>query len=145
MGFSRNLLEGLAQFLEDQSVGVWSATGSYQATDTAIVVQTVPETLPRLVSLSRYPVSDDPSLSNSVVGVQVLTRWDGADPRPVDDLDDLIFEVLHGRTNLLLSTGVRIVQCLRQSGAPLGQDSSKRWSRSTNYYLDVHRPSANRT
>ncbi len=104
----------------------------------------MPDKPDRLVCLSAYGVGDDPSLSDSVLGVQVLTRWNGADPRGVDDLDDEIFDLLHGLAGVELATGVRIVICLRQSSASLGQDVGQRWSRSANYYVTAHRPSDNR-
>ena len=99
----------------------------------------------RCIALSTYPVSDDYALSESTVGLQVRCRWEGADPRRTDRVADAVFDVLHGLQATTLSTGVHVISCARRSGVSLGQDTQKRWGRSDNYYLDVHRPSPNRT
>ena len=144
-GFSTDLLTGLAQYLEDAGIGTWAAGAAYSAAETGIVLGTLPTEPANAIALMTYPVSDHVSLSDSVIGVQIRTRTAGQDQRTTDDLDDAIFALLHGSQHLVLSTGVHIVQCGRTSGAPLGQDESGRWERSSNYYCSVHRPSANRT
>jgi len=145
-GFSTNLLTGLAVYLAAAGIGAtWNASGAYGVLDTGIVLGTLPQTPDRVICLTAYGVSDSPSLSDSVLGVQVRCRWGGADPRPVDDLNDSIFSILHGKTAFTLSTGVVVVQALRQSTASLGQDEGRRWSMTANYYLTVHRPSTYRT
>lgn len=144
-GYQTNLLTGVAELLAAASVGAWNPTGVYDGSDTAIVIKTIPETPDSVIALSAYPVSSDPALSDTVTGLQVLTRGAGQDPRPVDDLADLIFDQLQGLHDLTLSTGVRVVQSLHHGGGSLGQDDLHRWSRSDNYYLTTHRPSPNRT
>lgn len=144
MGFQTDLLTGLAVHLAGSGIGVWSPTGAYTAGQTGIVLATVPAAPDSIITLTGYGVTDDPSLSDSVQGVQVITRARGGDPRPTDDLADLIFDRLHGATGLTLSTGVRVVHCLRRSQVSLGQDGNRRWQRSDNYYLTVHRPSLHR-
>jgi len=144
-GFQTNLLTGLAVYLDAAGVGTWNTTGVYTTAQTGIVLSTIPQGPDRIITLSSYGVTDDPSLSDSVIAVQVRTRWGGADPRLVHDLDDAIFTVLHGKTDWTLSTGVYVVECLSISATPLGQDANLRWSYSHNYYLTTWRPSANRT
>jgi len=145
-GFKTDLLTGLAVYFAGAGIGAtWNTTGAYTALKTGIVLGVVPQAPDRVIALSAYDVSDDPKLSDSVIGVQIRTRWSGSDPRGVDDLDDAIFNLLHAKEGLTLSTHVFVVQCLRKSGTPLGQDANQRWSRSANYYVTVHRPSANRT
>jgi len=80
-----------------------------------------------------------------VQGVQVRCRWGGQDPRPVDDLDDALFDLWHDADTFTLPTGVRVVLMERRSSTSLGQDGNGRWSRASNYYLTVHRPSLHRT
>jgi hypothetical protein len=143
-GFTANLLIGLADHISTHSVGVWKASGAYQASDTAIVLGTIPQTPEKIIALTSYQVDESPALSTGVVGVQVRTRWSGQNPTLVDDLDDSIFSLLHGATHLHLSTGVHVVQALRNSSTSLGQDANGRWERASNYYLTVHRPSPNR-
>jgi hypothetical protein len=147
-GFNTNLLTGIAVAFNAASIGTWNTTGIYTAAQTGIVLGNIPQAPDRIIALMTYAVSDSPNLSDSVIGVQIRCRWAGADPRPVDDLADLIFNLLHGKTALALGTGataVTVVQCLRQSAATLGQDSNGRWSNVSNYYMDVWRPSTNRT
>ena len=145
-GFQTDVLEGLADLLHNASIGTWGTSGAYSASDTGIVLGVVPQAPDRIITLTAYGVSgDDPSLSDSEIGVQVRCRWSGQDPRDVNDLDDTVFSALHGRKEFTLSTGVRVVQCLRHSGpVSLGQDENNRWSTSSNYYLTVHRPSTYR-
>lgn len=144
-GFQTNLMTGVAQLLAAASVGTWNPSGAYQATDTAIVLRTLPETPDAIIALTTYPVTSDPSLSESVVGLQVLTRTGGQDPRTTDDLADSIFDQLQGLHDVTLATGVHLVQCLHQGGGALPDDDLHRWARSDNYYITAHRPSPNRT
>jgi len=147
-GFTTDLLAGLATWLALPANGLgatYDATGAYTALQLGIVLGELRPQPDRQIVLTAYPVSDDPSLSDSVVGVQVISRWEGRDPRPSDDLDDAVFSLLHGKERLVLSTGVTIVQVQRVSGAPLGWDENQRRSVSSNYRVTVHRPSTNRT
>jgi len=144
-GFETNLLTGIAHLLADAGLGTWRDTGVYTTAETGIVLDTVPASPDRVITLTDYVVSDDPTLSDSIIGVQVRTRWGGQDPRPVKDLDGGIFNALHGLEGVTLTGGIRIVSIFRRSGASLGQDVSYRWMRSSNFYATVHRPSTNRT
>lgn len=145
MGFQSDLLEGFAQLLANAGVGAWSPAGTYGPGVTGIVLHKLPDLPDRVIVLAAYVVADDPSLSDSTLGLQVRTRMDGQDPRPTDDLSDLVFDQIQGREGYDLPTGIRVVQSLRQSGDSLGQDDSRRWVRSDNYHVDAHRPSPHRT
>lgn len=140
--FETDLLVGHAQLLAAAGVGTWNASGSYTAGQTAIVLDAVPETLPRLIVLSTYAVDDNPGLNDDLLGLQVLTRWDGQNPNACRDLDGAIFDLLQGRSRY--TAGVFVTLCARRSASSLGQDSSKRWMRSSNYYLNVFRPTPHR-
>jgi hypothetical protein len=143
--FMNSLLTGCAELLAAADIGIWKPSGVYEADDTGIVLGTIPQQPDRIVALMTYGVADDPVFADSIVGLQVRCRWGGQDPRLVEDLADVIFSLLHSSTHVTLSTGVRVVQCQRQSGpVSLGQDQSQRWSNSSNYYLWVWRPAANR-
>lgn len=145
-GINTDLLTGLAVYLAAGGLGAtWNTSGAYTALQTGIVLGNIPEEPDRIITLRSYGVSEHPALSDSVLGVQVRCRWGGRDPRPVDDLQDLIFNLLHAKTNLTLSTGVNVVQSQWQSAGTLGQDGKFRWSNVANYHLSVHRPSTNRT
>jgi len=144
-GFETDLLTGVAQLLSAANLGTWRDTGIYTAAETGIVFDVIPVAPDNIITLTDYPVSDDPTLSDSVIGVQVRTRCAGQDPRPVKDLDGSIFNVLHGLESVTLTGGVHIVSMVRRSGASLGEDQNNRWMRSSNYYATVWRPSANRS
>ena len=144
-GFESDLLTGVAQLIAGANLGTWRDSGIYTAAETGIVFDVIPVSPDNIVTLTDYAVSDDPTLSDSVIGVQVRTRLGGQDPRPVKDLDGAIFNVLHGLESVTLTGGVHIVSMVRRSGASLGQDANNRWMRSSNYYATVWRPSANRS
>lgn len=145
MSFTRDLLVGLAQMLDDHGAGTWRPTGAYQPGDlTPIVYGSVPASPDRVITLRAYDVDHDPTLSDSVQGLQVRTRSPRADPLAMDDDADAVFDVLHGLDHVELSTGVLIVLGERRSSTPMGRDKNEREERSDNYYLTVHRPGPNR-
>lgn len=150
MGSTSDLLVGLAQLLEDGGVGAWQQDGTYPADALTIIKISdlggdapAGTTQQNIVSLTPYPVSDDPTLSESVQGVQVRLRG-SRDPRSVDDLDDLVFDLLQGLGPVTLN-GVRVELAVRRGGTPLGPDANGRHQRSSNYHLTVFRPSRHRT
>lgn len=142
--FDVDFLEGFARLLGAAGVGTWSATGAYTSGQTALVVGTLPQNPDRVVSLAAYGVDDDPSLSDTVQGLQVTTRWGGQDPREVARLTSRVFDELHGLHDVTLLTGVFVVQCLRRSHTSIGEDSNGRWRTVQNFYCTVHRPSKHR-
>jgi hypothetical protein len=144
VSFTGDLLNGLAQLLADGGAGTYRSDGTaYLPSETAIAFAAMPQTPDRAIVLATYTVTDDASLSDSAIGVQVRCRG-GVDPHDVEAVAAAVFDLLHGAT-AYQAGAVRVVQSLHQSGAPLGRDDSNRWERSENYYLTVHRPSAHRT
>lgn len=144
-GHSTNLLTGLAAYIAAGGIGAsYSTSGAYTSLQTGIVLGSIPQQPDRIITLTTYGVEDSPALSDSIVGVQVRTRMNGQDKRLVDDLDDAVFNLLHGLTNVTLTGGVTIVQMLRQSSGTLGQDETGRWSDFSNYYATTWRPSTHR-
>lgn len=144
MGFQADLCTGIAQLLATAGVGVWNPTSPYTATDTAISIRVMPASPDAVIMLTPYPVSDDYSLSDSVVGLQVQTRTGGEDPTTTDDLTDAVFDALQGLYGITLSTGIKVQAVERRSSLPLGQDDLHRWVNSDNYYLTLWRPSSHR-
>lgn len=131
------LTTAVAELLEAAGVADWDPEGIYAPTGgPAIFVQAVPEIGRDLVTLSTYPVAASTSPNDAVLGLQVRTRAEGEDPRPVTDLDEAVYAVLHGATNIALG-GRRVTSIRLQSGAWLGQDAAGRWSRSANYYVTL--------
>lgn len=144
MGFTNDLLNGFGALLDTVGGAKWTPAGTYAPTDVGIYIQSTPPSPDGAVILSSFAVSDDPTLADSVDGLQVMTRMGGLDPRPVNDLADAIFDALQGLHDLTLSTGVRVNECGRRSGLPLGQDDLRRWLRSDNYYVTAYRPAPHR-
>lgn len=147
MGFDSDFIKGWGRYLNAATPAefAYSEAAAYAPTVTAITLGALPQNPDRAVALATYPVTDDPSLSDSIIGLQVLTRAPGPDPTAVADIRDAFFDVLHGLTDIDLPTGIHVVQCLHQSGGLLGRDEQQRWTRSDNYYVTVWRPSPNRT
>ncbi len=144
-GFETLLLNGMAAYLAANSIGTWNTSAIYTSGQTGIVIGDLLDSPVRQIALDTYGVSDDPTLSDSVIALQVRCRWLGADPRPAMDLAALIYNLMHGADHLTLTTGVLIVQCWKQSGPiGLGKDAAGNRSNVTNYYLSCHRPSTNR-
>lgn len=145
MSFTTDLLAGVAQLLEDEGVATWNPAGAYPAdARRPIMMGVVPSGPDEVLTLTAYGITDDPSLSDSVHGMQVRGRA-GRDPRTVDALLDDVFDVLHGLHGVDLPGGIRLELALRRSWTPLGADDNSRHERSDNYALTVHRPSPNRT
>ncbi len=144
------LVAGIAQLLDDTGVGIWDPTGApyaapYAADATGIYQRRIPSDRDNAIALSTYVVSDDPTLSDSITGLQVRGRTGGEDPQTTDDLMDAVFNQLQGLFEVTLPSGIRVISCSRKSGVSLGQDENKRWSSSNNYYVAIWRPSPNRT
>jgi hypothetical protein len=144
VGWTEQLLTGIAQHFASGGVGTWKASGAYTSVDRRpIVISAVPSSPDEVITLTAYPVDDDPAMSDVLQGVQVRTRGD-RDPRTVDALDDDVFDALHGLAGVVLN-GVHVVLARRISGSPLGVDSNGRHQRSSNYYMQAARPSPHRT
>ena len=138
MGWTVDLVTGVAELLDAAGAGVWNPTGIYDVDDTAIVVgPTIPQTPDRIVCLTPYPVEDTPGLPEVVIAIQVRCRGTTV-PRTAEDQADAVYDVLHGASGLTLG-GVPVAQMWRQSSAPLGPDTSGRAERSDNYYLRAAR------
>lgn len=144
MSFTNDMFSGLAQVLVGASVGVYSTMTAYQSTDTAICSQLLPTTPDSAIAITFYPVSDDATLSDSVVGVQVMCRAAGSDSGPTNDLADAVFGVFQSLPDQTLPGGIQIQIMERRSGTLLGKDDDQRWIRSENYYAQVYRPATHR-
>ncbi|SRR6266498_3983455 len=142
MGFTSDLLTGVAQLLDADGVAVWNPFGAYSATEIGIVIGVPSQDPPSLVALAVYNNVDDPAASDSTVMLQVRVRAPDDDPRKADDLADGVFNSLQGMRATL--NGIHIVYARRNSSYPLGIDSNGRQERTDNWDLVVHRPSTHR-
>ncbi|MEU0084893.1 minor capsid protein [Streptomyces sp. NPDC006274] len=138
MGYTSDLVSGLAELMTTAGIGVYRPDGVFAADDTGITLGTVPEAPDRLLCLSPYPV-EDTGLTDAITAVQVRMRA-GHDPTALADLADDVFDLLHGREGFYLRT-VRVGLAWRQSQALMGQDEHGRMELSANYYLRTSRSS----
>lgn len=138
MGYTTQLLDGLAAHIADAGLAVYRPDGVYEDDETGVIFTVVPESPDRVIVLTAYPV-EDTELSDAVTGIQARMRC-GRDPREVDDLADDLRDLLHNAEGLVLG-GVRVSLIWRQSQALLGQDAHGRIELSANYYARTTRPS----
>lgn len=141
MSWTTDLLDGLAQWLDDAGLGTYRADGSaYQAGETAIVVGTLPPVPDRLIVLTLYAATRPRGLADTAVSVQVRTRGPAGDSRAAADVLDPVHEALDGARDLTLG-GVRVVQILHSSGpAPIGLDANNRAELTDNFLIQAERP-----
>lgn len=142
MGFTIDLLTGVAELLDAETDAVWNPNGVYAADQIGIVLGVPTQSPPSLVALAAYNNIDHAALADSTVMLQVRTRGPDADPVPADDLADAVFDALQGLRQTV--NGIRIVYGKRNSTYPLGIDGNGRQERTDNYDLMVHRPSTHR-
>ncbi len=144
MGWTIDLLAGLAGGLVDAGAGVWRPDEPYEADETGIYLAATPPDPPTAIMLASYPVDDNVALSHVTVGVQVRTRA-GPVPTAVHDLDDAVYAVLHGLTYQTFGEA-HVKQMWRRSSAALGQvrDGRDLWEITSNYYADAVHATANR-
>lgn len=145
--FLRDFLHGWAQHLVDADIGLtWPPAGpndTFALTDVGIGFLTFPTALDKTVALTPVPLSDDPTLTQSLMNLQVKCR--AKDRFECMALDSAIAGVILGAFPLTLSTGIQIVSMDPAASTPLGQDGNDRFLWSSNYPQMVHRPTPNRT
>jgi hypothetical protein len=139
MSATRDLLTGIAQIIADSNIAVYNPTGIYQSTDTGIVFMTVPSTPDRAVMLWAVPLTDATVTPMGKTLVQVRVRGLPNQPLDTEDLGDAIFDLLQGIRSHPLGS-VNIIQMLRNSSIPNGQDSAKRFERIDHFYVDLDYP-----
>ncbi|MDT0567919.1 minor capsid protein [Streptomyces sp. DSM 3412] len=127
-----DLLQGVAELLAAQEVGVYSPTEALPASSTGIVLGRVPDGPDRAIGLTPYPVADDDS-TDSVTGIQARMRA-GTNPLAVVQLANDVFTALHNRRSYD-AHGVRVEISWRNSQAWIGQDTRGRMELVANYYF----------
>lgn len=140
MSNTRALTEGIAAFLAGAGIGLsWNPSGTYSGGQTGIFTKMVPQSPARVVTLTVVWGGDDVTMPSSAPMIQIRGRGVENRPLDVDDLLDGVFDVLHGRTNLVIG-GLTVVQINRRVQVPLGPDENGRWERIDQYYADVAVP-----
>jgi hypothetical protein len=144
--FTRLFFEGFAQLLASLGTGLtWRANLAYVAGETGIYPMSLPAATPnRAVALAPYPLSADPTLSQSEIGLQVVSRGAANDYRDVWLIDDAVQKALLGLYPITLANGVRVEALQWTSGGSMGLDDSQRCKWSSNFTVRTYRPSTNR-
>ncbi|MFG2277515.1 minor capsid protein [Streptomyces asoensis] len=134
-----DLLQGVAELLALEGIGLYSPTTALPADATGIVLGRVPDGPDRVIGLTPYPVADDDS-TDSVTGIQARLRA-GTNALDVVQLANDVFTALHNRRSYD-AHGVRVEISWRNSQAWIGQDSRGREELTSNYYFRTVRPGA---
>lgn len=143
-GWTSLLLAGIAQRLHTAGVGTWRATGTYEPSETAIVIRGIPDAPDKVITIADYPVGTSiKGMQDHTIGVQCRIRGT-TDPRVCSDIGDAIFAELDSLGMATLNT-IAVVDMWRQSYTSLGQDAQRRWEASHNYYVEAMRASTTRT
>jgi hypothetical protein len=146
-GVQRKLRAGLAALLHAEGAATWTPTGtvSISANPPPVFDSVYPDKPDVAAALATYPAGgDEPTLSGSMIMVQVRTRTSLTDVAAGDDLDDAIGKCLLGNYPLTLANGVVVSTLIRTSGTPIGRDAAGRMERTSNYRLLVHDPGTHR-
>lgn len=147
-GFTTKLATGLAELLAAAGVGEWAPSSQRTGTPVPwITVADLPETPDLVICLTPYDASPLTAGSDVIVPVQVRTRGDRL-PATAVDLQDAVYDVLHGRRRTLLGTSpnqIQVVQIVRRNAAQLGKDELSRWQWVSTYDVNVNRVTANLT
>lgn len=144
--FTKAFVEGWAQLLADRApILTWRADLAYTDSETGIWPMGLPVDSPsRAVAIAPYPLTADPALSDSDIGLQIRSRSAGQDVRDAWALDDAIQNALLGLFAITLPTGVYVSSLRWTSGGSYGQDAALRWEWGSNFTARVNRPSTNR-
>ena len=127
-----DLLEGVAELLADEGIGVYDPDDVLPDGATGIVLGKMPDEPDRVIGLTPYPVSDDDS-TDAVTGIQARLRA-GTNPLEAIQLANDLFNALHNRRELR-ARGVLVEISWRQSQAWIGQDTRGRMEITANYYF----------
>lgn len=147
-GFTTKLAAGLAELLAAAGAGEWAPSSQRTGTPTPwITIGDLPETPDQVICLTPYDATPLTAGSDIVVPVQVRTRGDRL-PATAVDLQDAVYEALHGRRRTTLGTApnqIMVVQIVRRNAAQLGKDDLSRWQWVSTYDVSVNRMTANLT
>lgn len=144
MGWTNDLLIGIAEHLDAQGVGVRKVGEPYDAGDIAIVIGTTPTDPDQVVVINDYTPDGSNRGGDVTEQVQVLTRGLPDDPGSVRDLRDAVRDALDGLAWVKFGS-VAVEQIFHTSGANLGVDDNRREKRSSNYTVQAQRQTALRS
>lgn len=148
IGFSTKIATGLAELLAAAGVGEWLPAGQRTGTPVPwVTLVNVPETPDQIIALTAYSNTPNTGGTEVIISVQVRTRGDRVPSTPID-LQDAVFDALHGRRRTMLGTvpnQVLVSQIVRRNATAMGSDALSRWEWSSTYDVYVNRANANLT
>lgn len=131
---STALLVGYFEHLASQGVCAWNPSGIYTSSQTAAVLESLPDAPDRAIALLTYPALQ-PGGGDEVVEMQMLTRGT-KHPQTVNDLHDAAFGVLNGLGGRFIG-GVWVVDTKLRSATSLPPDGNGRRRRSTRFFVTL--------
>lgn len=143
MSFQTTLLAAIGELLGMEGCGSWRPSGTYQSTETAITISTLPQRVDKAIALNLYPVQDE-GTTDSILGLQLRIRGAPNDPRSALTIIDQAFDALHDLRSTSLAD-VPVVRVWRQSGTGIGKDEKNRPEYTENYYIQLTRTGRHRT
>ena len=139
-----NLLEGIAQLLNDLGVGTYHADGTTGGT---IFLAKYPDQPDQAIAVATYggPESDS-KLPDDMVSVQVRCRGTAADARTGYNTAKAVYDALHGLEHRALTSGDRLglAVCTQSGPVYIGVDQLNRGEWTVNARLRIEHPTANR-
>jgi len=139
VSYTNDLLNGLAELLASEGVGVWRPDDVIEAGEVGLFRGVVPDEPDTAIGITDYPVEDDDT-TNAITAVQFRMRA-GRDPNVIGDLADSVFNLLHNRRQYRVGD-LYIALSWRQSQAWIGQDAQGRMELTSNYYFRTVRSGA---
>ncbi|MFD6421551.1 minor capsid protein [Streptomyces sp. NPDC060198] len=137
MTYTVDVVEGLAELLTAEALGVYRPTGLIKPDETPIVLGPMPEEPARVYVLTPYPV-EDTGTTDAITAVQIRYRA-GPDLREVWDMADAAFRLLHERRSYRLRD-VYVALSWRESAGAMGQDTHGRQELTSAFYFRTTRP-----
>lgn len=140
MGWTTDILVGLAGRIETAGIGTYEPTAAYNPASTVpvITLQGLPDKPDKAIALAYF---SNGGTGGVTAAVEITIRGD-ADPTSPDEIADVIWTLLDNADGFMLGS-VHVALMYRQTSAPLGLDAAGRWMRSDTYFLIADRPSAN--
>lgn len=139
MSYVKDVLTGLAQMLSDSNIGVYKPTGTYAATDRAIVFGVWPQAPDQCIVLNYTPITLGVMVPMERGILECHIRGRPGDVWDASDTAAAVRDFLQGLTGQPLGTA-NIVQVLHQNSVPLVQDSVKRLEHVELFTIDLDTP-----
>lgn len=140
------LLDGLAQWLDGEALGVYRRGTPYESGEVAIVLGGVIPEPGELVVLTPYAAGDEPDSRLPFDEPYIQVRRRGTGDQAVSAAGaDALYEALHGLGPVTLPGGVLLLSAIAvQPPTPMGRDEAGRHSHLFNARFEYHRPTAHR-